>query len=640
MSATSKRLTALWDKAQAFDKGRIDEYTELMAFYEGQQHLLTKYKTAKPWVVNINSPYATYAIDNRVSSLMANDYIGELEPLSPEDIENIQKLNDLYQNEWKEVNMDNVINESILRCAVVREAYAHVVYDSKKITGGTKRLNDGKLEAYFLEPGSMFIDPSALQFRDADFLIVTERMTPNAVKSMYPKYKMEENLAASGDAPEDRGEIYLGNDYDTEQDNVLTKKIFYEKKGDVIKKTIMVETQVVVSTKKMPISIYPIAQLRWEKKMKSPYGISLMDRLLPLQKSINSIESAITNTALSHAAPSFVVRKDSGIDPKAVATVAGAPGVVFAVNGDPSTAITPLHKNSLDSQMIEIKRENEQTIYKLAAVSDQFMGDIGSAGNTSGGTDTAVTRAKIIEQKFLENLEVFVEDLTHILVEYITKAYEGETRYSRGEKQSDNSFNFQEFEVGKDLKDMEYTFAINLDVKTKFSKEKEKKLLMELFQFERQYDAPIKTVTVQDILKTFDVSNRQEFVTRYETLANRDSEKKSAIINQFTAMAHEYQIDPKMVTAGINEIIAGKETKIVEQVMQQVEQQMQQQAQEQQQAEAAVAARGQGGQPQSEAEQIIAQSGVQQGAQPQAEAQAAPQSEAEQIIAQSGVGQV
>ena len=83
MSATSTRLTALWDKAQAFDKGRIDEYTELMAFYEGQQHLLSAYKTAKPWVVNINSPYATYAIDNRVSSLMANDYIGELEPLSP-----------------------------------------------------------------------------------------------------------------------------------------------------------------------------------------------------------------------------------------------------------------------------------------------------------------------------------------------------------------------------------------------------------------------------------------------------------------------------------------------------------------------------------------------------------------------------
>ena len=622
MSETAKRLEALWTRAQAFDKGRVDEYTELMAFYEGQQHLLTKYKTVKPWIVDINSPYSTYAIDNRVASLMANDYIGELEPLSPDDVELIENLNNLYQNQWKELNMDNLVNESILRAAVVREAYVHVIYNSKQVSGGTNRLNNGKLEAYFLEPGSIFIDPNALKFREADFIIITERMTPNAVKAMYPRYRAPDMDVSSGNAPEDRGEYYLGNDYQTEQDSVLTKKIFYEKKGDVVKKTIMVETQVVVGTKKMEITTFPISQLRWEKKMKSPYGISLMDRLLPLQKSVNSIESAITNTALAFAAPSFVVRKDSGIDPQAVATVAGAPGVVFAVNGDPTTAIVPLLKNSIDDQMIKVKQENEQTIYKLGGVSDQFLGDIGSAGNTSGGTDTAVVRAKIIEQKFLENLESFIEDLTTVLVQYITKAFDGETRYARGEKQSNGQFDFKQFDVDPKLKDTEYTFAINLDVKTKYSKEKEKKLLMELFQFERQYDAPIKTVTVQDILKTFNVTNRQELVTRYEMLAARDSEKKSAIINQFAAISYQHQVDPQMITQGINEIIAGKETPTVEMVMQQIQQQIQQKQMAQEQAQTALDSRGASGQPQAQQPQL------------------SPEDQAQQIVQQSGLPQI
>ena len=71
---------------------------------------------------------------------------------------------------------------------------------------------------------------------------------------MYPRYKAEETEISSGDAPQDRGEIYLGNDYETEQENILTKKIFYEKKGKSIKKTIMIEGQVVEATKKMKIT--------------------------------------------------------------------------------------------------------------------------------------------------------------------------------------------------------------------------------------------------------------------------------------------------------------------------------------------------------------------------------------------------
>ena len=41
-----------------------------------------------------------------------------------------------------------------------------------------------------------------------------------------------------------------------------------------------------------------------------------MDRLLPLQKSVNSIESAITNVALQFAAPSFVLDKTKGVNPE------------------------------------------------------------------------------------------------------------------------------------------------------------------------------------------------------------------------------------------------------------------------------------------------------------------------------------
>lgn len=588
MAKNVQEYIRMFRKARDFDSNRFYEYQENLAFYEGQQHMLSRYLTEKPWVVDINSPYATDAINNRVSSLMANDYIGQLEPLSPDDAELVQTLNDAYVNQWNEMNMDNLINEAILKSAVNREAYIHVVYDSQAITGGTNRLREGRLEAYFIDPESMLIDPNARNFKDADYLIVSERITPKKalLKYNYKKSAEEEESAGSIFTPQDRGELSIDVDFTSEQYDALTKLTFYERTKKGITKTVLIEDKIVDKPKVIPIKNYPIAQLRWEKKQKSPYGISLMDRVLPLQKSVNSIESAITNTALAFAAPSFVIRRDSGIDPQAVASVAGAPGVVFAVNGDPSNAIRPLINNFIDSQMINVKRENEATIYKLAGVTSQFMGDIGTAGNTAGGAGEAVRRAKIIEQQFLHNLEEFVEDLTRVVVEFIVNVFQGETLYTRSERRANGSFEFGEINIPEeDMTELEYTFYINLDVKTPYSKDKAKQLIQELFQIERQYDAPIKTINIQDIINTYDLPNKQELMKRYEFLATREDESTSQIITQFIMAAAQNQIPMETINQGVTEILSKRETPTVDGILQQIEQQVVQQEQAQQQSQ-------------------------------------------------------
>jgi hypothetical protein len=583
MTKKASKFIEMFRRARDFDTDRFYQYQENLAFYEGQQHLLDRYLTEKPWVVDINSPYATDAINNRVSSLMANEYIGQLEPLSPDDAEIVTTLNDAYVNQWNEMNIDNLINEAILKSAINREAYVHIIYDPNSVTGGTNRLREGKLEAYFIDTESMLIDPNARSFKDADYVIVAERISPNKADLLY-KYKRDtgnDNNYGSMFTPEDRGEMSIDVDFTSEQQEALTKLTFYEKTKKGIVKTVLIEDKIVEKSKVIPIKNYPIAQLRWEKKQKSPYGISLMDRLLPLQKSVNSIESAITNTALSFAAPSFVVRRDSGVDPQAVASVAGAPGVVFSVNGDPNNAIRPLINNAIDNQMILVKRENEQTIYKLAGVNAQFQGDIGTAGNTAGGASEAVRRAKIIEQQFLNNLEEFVEDLTRIVVEYIVNVFQGETLYTRSERQANGTFEFGQIDMpDQDMTDLEYTFYVNLDVKTPFSRDKSKALIQELFQIERQYDAPVKTINIQDIINTYDLPNKQELIKRYEYLAGKEDEGTAQIITQFVANALQAQVDVQTITQGILELLAKKETPTVDAVLQQMEQQIAQQEQQ------------------------------------------------------------
>ena len=568
----------MWRDARDFDTDRFNEYDELMAYYEGKQNQLPQNLTIQPWVIKMDTPYAADAINIRISSLMANDYVGEIEPTSPKDTETFTKLNFAHKGIWQEMNMDNLINDAILRAAVVREAYIHVLFEDK-VVGKGQRSRIGRQRAYFLDPSAVAIDPKSLDFRTADYVVVTERVTKRQVLEAYPDFAEVRDMSAGTD-PMDRGEIYTGTDYTSSQGTILRKLTFYERTEDGVYRTVLVEDKFAQKPKKMPINVIPIAQFRWEKRIKSPYGISLMDRLLSLQKSVNAVESAIATAALAYASPSYVVRKDSGINPARVAKLAGAPGVVFASNGDPSTAIVPISIKGVDAQLPVIKQDIQMGIYKMAGITDEFLGNLGTAGNTAGGAQQATARSRVIENKTLVNLEEFVEDLTLINIEFITKAYQGETIFTRSEKKATGKFDFNEMPVTPEMEDIDYTFYIDLDVKTPYSRENTKMLLQELYQFERQYDAPTKVINVLDILKNYNVPNVQELVERYEIMTQRDTQMKANLIAQWVAITSKNGINADIITQGITEIIVGEETPTVDQTAQRIEQmQKQQQAQ-------------------------------------------------------------
>lgn len=586
---TAKDYYKMYLEARELDSERFDDYTELLAYYEMEEGNLPKNRTIKPWVININTPYAADAINLRMASFFSKDYMGELEPLSPYDTEKIEKLNDVYHNFWKEMNLDNHVNQAINNCMVLRESYTHIVYEDK-IVGGTNTKRNGRLIAYSIDPSSVLIDPDALNFKDAEYIIVTDRITQKEFERKYGKREEVKEEFASTFQPSERGEIYVGKDYNTNQNNIKTRLTFYEKSEDeTILKIVLVENEI-VDEMELPIKVFPIAQLRYERKTKSPYGLSLMDRLLPLQKSINAIESATTTAALAFASPSYAVRRDSGVDPRAVAALAGSPGVVFTVVGDPETAIKPISNGKIDSNLVKIKQENREELYRLSGISEEFLGNFGSSGNTSGGSNLATQRAQIVEHKFFDNLEAYIEDLTLIIIEFITKAFDGETIFARSEQETTGEYQFQEFDITADMKNLDYTFSINMDIKTPYAKENVKRVLTEIYQMERQYDAPVKTINVLDIIKQYNIPNSQELVNRYKEIAAKDEKTKADAITQWVALCTESGVPLDVITQGIIELMAGKEIPTVEQVVAQLEQQSRQQEQQEIQRQQQLAA--------------------------------------------------
>lgn len=569
-----------FEKAKNFNSSRKEAYAENMAFYQGNQHLLKKYKVETPWVVSMNTPHASISIDNRVASLLANDYIGELIPLGVEDVDNVDKLAEVYKREWKRLKMDDLVRECISTCAVVRESYVHIVLEKNASIGTKGRKNLGKMEAYSIEPARIFIDPNARSLKKARYLFVADRIGKEELEEKYPQLA---NLESTADTynPQDRGEVYYDNDYTTEQEDVRTVLTYYGKKKNKKLEKVVIVSGIIVSKKEMDYPIFPIAQIRWKKAAQSCYGLSLMDDVIALQKAITSIESAITNTAIAYAAPSMMVRKGCGIDPKVVAKANGAPGVVYAVDGDLDNALKPVIPPQIKQDTLAIKNDYISQIDKITGSTNQFLGDIGTAGNTKSGTENAISRATIIENKVLLNIKEFVEDITEIIVEYIKRVYAGETLSYNDGKQPDGKYQFTTVELPDEdamKENTNYNYYIELETKTPYNRERQKDLLLQIFQLERQYDTPIKTVTVGDIIKNSDIERKDEIIARYNTLTFQDAETKADAITQLYQSGMEFGLDPELLKQAMSEIIANqKDTPAVQEVLNQIEQLTQQQ---------------------------------------------------------------
>ena len=612
----SKEYLDMYSKAYHFNQERFSSYGELMAFYQGNQHLLKKYKTERPWVVNMNTPYATIAIENRIASILVNDYKGDLLPLSPKDIDTVEPLDRVYKREWERMDLDTIIRHSVETCAVVREAYCHIYVDDKKVHGGSDNKRIGALVAEMIEPAQVLIDPTARNLRDANYCIVLGRISKKKAFELYPKL---EYITNSPDyTPQQRGEIYIDNDYSTEQEDVFTVFNFYIKEKKKIKKVKLING-VIVKESYLNITHLPIAQIRWKKAAQSCYGISLMDQLLSLQKAICAIESAITNTAIAYAAPSMMVAKGSGVDPQFVAKANGAPGIVYSVNGNLDNAIKPVIPPKIQDEILAIKQDFEAKIREISGNSNQFLGNIGTAANTVGGAEVAVERAKIIEVNIINNIEDFVKDITDIVVEFLTKLYpDAELSYPTGiDGTGTYTFDVIKMPTKQEMKDLEYNFYVELDKKSKYSQEKQKQELIDLYQFERQYDTPVKTITVPDIIKNSGLVNKDEIIERYNTLNAQDAETKAETIEKLVSAAQELNIPQDLVTQSITEIISGTEdTPATDELLGQIEQMFNQMMQEANaQADAGALAQG-------DADALNADMDAQIQAQAEAEAQA------------------
>lgn len=601
-----KRLERLVKKAIEFrQQSRDTEYVNNEAHYEGLHWNLANMGEDSPFVVKSDINHLKNAVDVRLGSLCASAYYGKLKPLSQDDVKTIDELNILYQNEWYRLNMDELIEEVIKKGCIFDNGYIEFGFDTDKIVGGTNAKREGVITANVVETANIYLDPSAESIDDCDFMVKTMKLTEEKLKRVYPdwwKKLKEKDVHGTAAKTNDTGNIFTGRDYTTNQDNIIVVYAIYEKYNTKVEEVISEEqviqetgevipavidkvnvTRVKVSylsndillevNKDYPFEEFPIVSFQWEKTVQTPYGIPLLRGLTIPQKVANLIESSINNIAVHYTIPTWIISDDSGLDVDDVAKLINALGVVWKVT-DINTAIKQLEPPQINADIIQMGQTFVNYIRQYAGVTDQYQGNIGTAGSTSQGTTDAIGRATIIDNNPINQISKFVEKLTRLLIRFMTRYYQGDTMYIR-EDLDDGKYNFRQFTIDDSFKDINFDFDVDLASRSKTDKNRQYNLTKEIYQLQNQYKDSKGVINVTDVVKAAQLDNYNEMKNRLDNVTEESLQEKASMVVRLVEIGNTITpngqplIDSTTLSDAIMDVLDdNNDLSVVEQVMQ------------------------------------------------------------------------
>ena len=557
-----KELQKLVQDAVDFRSSQRDsEYINNMAHYEGLHWNLAENKVDSPFLLRSDINHLKSAVDIRLGSLCSEKYWGELKPLSPNDVEHIEDLNVLYKNEWNRLNADDYVEYVMKYGAICDNGYVFINYDPSKIVGGTGVKREGAITLEQLETSNVYLDPTATNIDDCEYIVVKSKKSRMWIKKNKPQWlKIFEdlNIKPGNVSSNENGDIFVGRDYSKASSNQYELDTMYRKEvleadvevtdddGNVIgtdkvnriqiKEYFFVGKHLIDINEKYPFDEFPVIPFQWEPEPQSPYGIPLLRGLTVPQKVANLIESAANNIAMHYTVPTWLVSEDSGIDIQKFAKLSNALGMAWKVSGDVSRAVKQMDPPQINADLIGIKDSFVQNIKTYAGVSDTYIGNIGTAGSTAEGTNSAINRATVVDNSVIKQIEKFVEKLSRMIVRFMTRYYKDKDIYIRDTAKDSNKYEFKTVKVSEDFENMNYEFYVDLASRSKTDKNRQYNLMKDLYTIQNQYKEDKKIINVADLVKAANLDNYNEMYKRFSDMSEEAFAEKADLIVQIMSI--------------------------------------------------------------------------------------------------------
>lgn len=500
-------------------------WNELDAFDRNQQWELNN---APPWLPKPVTNFVHLVKYTKRAAFAVENPVAKLRAVSPAGIERVAQLNKAYEDTFDRIKLRKVIRENIGTAKLLGTAIAYMYWNEEQegrmgstVKGDEGYMYEGEIEVKEIDPATFYPDPNAFSIEDCEYIIVRERRPLDWVKK-HPKFKDKFNKAEASEAtnldPAERGEIYQ-RDYGTMDNERICDflkcytKTPNDEGGFAYTVEYMANGKYLLKEPCVP-NRYPFAILYDFPQRQAFWGMSTCQFILDNQKIINKVESIIAMIGTLLQNPQKIVDAKSGINPQHLAKYGNAPNMVYESNVLPSQAVHIIQPQNIPPQLFNLLEAAKQNIREITGLTESYMGQNVGSLQTSSGVQALIDRSTMRDRDQMYDVEMYVENLTHMLIDFMTTFYE-EERLIRVLDDKGDIKEFIEY-VGTDFADLSYDIAVDVSSKAPITRMREAQEAKELInlqgQFGNQYPVPL--MTPQELIRSLHLAKGEEIIAR------------------------------------------------------------------------------------------------------------------------------
>src|SRR5690606_5435859 len=185
--------------------------------------------------------------------------------------------------------------------------------------------------------------------------------------------------------------------------------------------------------------------------------------------------------------------------------------------------------------LFNLAEQARLNIREITGLTEAYMGQTVGSLQTSTGVNSLIERSTMRDRDQMYDLELFVEQLTHIIIQFIIEYY-SETRIARilGDNNEPEFFEFK----GTDYRDVAYDIKVDVSAKAPVTKVRKQEELDKLLNIQGQYQFSPAIITPQEYVEESDFIDSEKFVERMNMEEIRSAE---AIMTETLQMMTEAQ---------------------------------------------------------------------------------------------------
>lgn len=516
--AQSKEVSKILEKfhqAKRQRQKKDSKWQELDAFDRGEQWELGGRKLPS-WIPKPVTNYVHLVKTTKRAALAIENPEALILGQSPQDHELAKDLQKVVSFVWQQMKARMTVRDCLETAKLLGTAIAQIYYeDDGTVKGGKGGKYQGEIKIKQIDPASFYPDPNAFRLEDCEYIHIVRRRPIEWVKKKFGV----SDIKPSDHAHNEQGEIYQRMYSSERKDQIVDFHEHYEKVpnkkeigGFSYYVTYVAGDKIVRERTKLKPNCYPFAILYDFPQRQDFWGQSTCEVILDNQKLINKVESimALIGTLLQN--PQKLIDKRSGINPKEAVKYGSTPGHAWVSNIDVDKAMKWQEPPQIPPTLFNLAEQARANIREITGLTEAYMGQTVGSLQTSSGVNSLIERSTMRDRDQMYDFEVFIEDLTNLIIKFIIEYYT-EERIGRVLKSPDQEPEFFTF-VGKEFEDLRYDIYVDVSAKAPISRLRRQEELDKLLtlQGQMQFDPPV--ITPQEYMRKSDYIDGEDLIER------------------------------------------------------------------------------------------------------------------------------